>query len=164
MRGLLRYLAIASVLVVVTVAAFATWWVAQPHKPLTIKSVPVTMAPRPGAPGGKTGHGTGGITIEAPWVLSTLPECLAQVSESTGPIAYVRTHVPPDAIEVAAPATLVYGDCRISLGSGGATVHRGPDTLLSPGPLRVYRRGSRLYVLHPEGAHAQLRVYDPSKM
>jgi len=163
-RGLLRYLAIASVLVVVTVAAFATWWVAQPRKPLTIKSVPVTMAPRPGDNGGKIGHGTGGVAIDAPWVLSTLPECLAQVSESTGPIAYVRAHVPPDAVEVAAPATLVYGDCRISLTDGDAIVHRGPDTLRSPGPLRAYRRGSRLYVFHPEGAHAQLRVYDPSNM
>ena len=164
MRGLLRYLAVASVLVVVTVAAFATWWIGQPHKPLTIKSVPVTMAPRPGAPGGRIGHRTDGLALAASWVLSTLPECLAQVSESTGPFAYVRAHIPSDAVEVAAPATLVYGDCRISLGSDGAIVRRGPDRLRSPGPLRVFRRGSRLYVLHLEGAHAQLRVYDPSNM
>lgn len=164
MRGLLRYLAIASVLVVVAVAGFATWWLGRPHKPLTIKSVPVTMAPRPGPPGGKVGLGTSGFLADAPWVLSTLPECLAQVSESTGPVAYVRAHVPSDAPEVAVPATLVYGDCRISLTGDGAIVHRGPDTLRAPKPLRVYRRGSRLYVLHLEGAHAQLRVYDPSNM
>ncbi|HEY8321751.1 MAG TPA: hypothetical protein VIG46_08215 [Candidatus Baltobacteraceae bacterium] len=164
MRGLLRYLVVASILVFVTVAAFATWWVGRPRRPLTIKSVPVTMAPRPGAPGGKTGLGRSGFLADAPWVLSTLPECLAQVSESTGPVAYVRAHVPADAAEVAPPATLVYGDCRISLTSDGAIVHRGPDTLRSPKPLRLFRRGSRLYALHLEGAHAQLRVYDPSNL
>jgi hypothetical protein len=160
----LRYFVVATFLVLGAVAAFATWWAVRPQHPVAIKFVPATTAPRRGAAGGKIGPGTSGFLADAPWALSTLPECLAQVSESTGPIAYVRAHVPADAVEVAPPATLIYGDCRISLTDDGAIVHRGPDTLRSPKPLHVYRRGSRLYVFHPEGAYAQLRVYEPSKM
>lgn len=164
MRGLLRYLLIAAVLVVCTVAGVATWWLSQPHKPLTIKSVPVTMAPRPAPPLGKIGLGSNGFLADAPWALSTLPECLQQVSESTGPIAYVRGHIPSDATEVVPPAVLTYRDCHIAITTHGAIVRRGPDTLRVPPPLRVFRRGSALFVMHVEGAYAQLRSYTPSNM
>ena len=122
------------------------------------------MAPRPDAPGGKIGSGTSGFLANAPWALSTLPECLRQVAETTGPLAYVRAHVPAAAVELVPPAALTYRDCRIAITRDGAIVHRGPDTLRVPPPLRVFRLDARLFVMHVEGARAQLRTYAPSNM
>ncbi len=164
MRGMLRYLAAATVLVVGTFVGVAAWWLSQPHKGLTIKSVPVTMAPRPAPPGGRTGLGTSGYLVDAPWALSTLPECLTQTAVARGTIAYVRAAIPPGAEAIAPPATLVYRDCRISLGPTGVLVRRGPDTLRVPAPVRLYRIGTRLLVLHLEGTRAQLRTYVPSNI
>ncbi|MDQ2991843.1 MAG: hypothetical protein M3R30_03340 [Candidatus Eremiobacteraeota bacterium] len=161
---MLRYFAIASVLVVGTFVGVAAWWLSQPHRDVTIKSVPVTMAPRPAPPGGRTGLGTSGFLADAPWALSTLPECLTQVSVARGPIAFVRSTLPAGAEAIASPATLVYRDCRLSLGDAGVLVRRGPDTLRVPAPVRLYRMGTRLFVLHLEGKRAQLRTYVPSKM
>ncbi len=164
MRGMLRYFVVATVLVVGSFIGVAAWWLSQPHAGLTIKSVPVTMAPRPAPPGGKTGLGTSGFLVDAPWALSTLPECLTQMAVARGTVAYVRAAIPAGAEAIAPPATLVYRDCRISLDEGGVLVRRGPDTLRVPGPVRLYRVGVRLLVLHLEGARAQLRTYAPSKM
>ncbi len=161
---MLRYFVVAAVLVVGTFAGVAAWWLSLPHKDLTIKSVPVTMAPRPAPASGKTGLGTSGFLVDAPWALSTLPECLTQTAVARGTIAYVRATIPPGAKALSPPATLVYRDCRISLDNAGVLVRRGPDTLRVPAPVRLYRLDARLFVLHLEGARAQLRTYVPSNM
>ena len=99
---------------------------------------------------------------DAPWALSALPECLSQLSVTTGSASFVRSHVPAGATPVVPPATLSYGDCTISVAGDEAEVRRGNDRFHIPGSVRFYRGPALLAVLRSGGGGNELRVYLPT--
>jgi hypothetical protein len=99
---------------------------------------------------------------DAPWALSALPECLTQTSESDGSLAYVRGHLPPDAIAVRPPATLQYGDCSITVTGDEAYVRRGSDRLRIPPSVQFFRAEGLLALIRTTPQGAVLRVYEPA--
>ncbi len=160
---MIRYYAIATAIVLAAFVGFGAWWLHRPTAPLKVGSVNTTMAPHAQAtdPGGL---GTSGFLAAAPWALSAVPECLRQSESAHGPRAFVLGALPRDAVLVQPGEKLRYGDCRITLEARGVIVHRGPDTLLAPAPVRLYRSAGHLYVVSIIGTHAQLRSYVPSNM
>ena len=86
---MIRYFAIATV-IVLTVVVLATAW---ENRELIRIRIASTSVPAPPKPADSTGGG--GVTVpfrgDAPWALSALPECLTQLSVSTGRLAYVRS-------------------------------------------------------------------------
>jgi hypothetical protein len=161
---LTKYFVIATIIVVTLVAAVATWWMRQPHKPLEVASVNTTMAPRPDRPL------DGGVTSSRPfigdaaWALSALPECVQQVRFVHGPRDYVLGRIPAGAVPIAAPATLAYRDCTIEIGDSSALVRRGNDRLRIPPVVHFYRSGVQLLMLRLTGSTAQLRFYVTSNI
>lgn len=99
---------------------------------------------------------------DASWALSALPDCLLQINESRGPLAFVHSALPEGAQRVAAPVTLRYGNCRILVRANDALVLRGGDRLHIPPSVRFYRLGRQLLLLHSDASGAQLRTYVPS--
>jgi hypothetical protein len=164
MRGMARYFAIATVLVVGLGIVVGDWWVHRPQKPLTIKSVHAS----PLAP-----HGPNSVSspahphpfiAQANWALSALPECFAVLDLARGPRAFVRAHLPKDATPLAAPITLHYADCAIEYNGHTVVVRRGADRLTVPPPVQVYESPGHLFLLREAGDYAELRSYAPSKM
>lgn len=98
---------------------------------------------------------------DAPWALSALPGCLTQLSETSGPPAYVLRHLPAGSVAVAAPNTLAYGNCTIAVVDSQAFVRRGRDLFRIPPVVRFYRSGATLSLLHVGSGGMELRVYEP---
>ncbi len=159
---MLRYL-IISTFIVLTVAVVVAGWMNRDLIRIKIASVYAPAPPKP-APSGSTGTGSkAGLRGDAPWALSALPECLIQMSESTGPQAYTLAHVPAGSVPVPAPATLRYGDCTISVTGDEALVSRGVDRFRIPPKVRFYRTARTLTLLRVEGGGSELRVYQPAQ-
>jgi len=151
-----------STLIVVAVAVGIAGWVNRDLIRLKIASVYARVASKAGhmqTPVGPTDNFRG----EAPWALSALPECLRQDSESSGSLHYVREHLPHDAVPVAPPADLAYGDCTIAVRGEEAFVRRGSDRFLIPPRVRFYRAGALLAMLREAAGSVELRVYEPAK-
>jgi hypothetical protein len=153
----IRYFVLATV-IVLTIAVLVTAW---SNREL-IASTSVPMSPKPDDTNGPTGHSNVPFRGDAPWALSAVPDCLRVVSTTTGPLAYVLPHVPAGATVVVPPATLVYGDCTISVVGDEASVRRGDDRFHIPARVRFYRGPSVLAVLRMDGGGNELRVYSPS--
>lgn len=157
---MLRYLLISTVIVVGATTLVAVWVnrdliriklasVYAKVPPKTAPAEPATLAsPRP-------------LSIEAPWALSALPDCLMQASHTTGPPDYVLAHLPPGARPIPPPATLSYGNCTILVRGDEAYVRRGPDRFHVPPHVQFFRAGDRLALLRRDGPGMDLRVYDP---
>jgi hypothetical protein len=105
-----------------------------------------------------------GLHGDAPWALSALPDCFSQEDEWKGPATYVDAHIPGLARAVAPGATLRYGPCTISVGSGELMVSRGPDRFRVPPHAVLYRDGDALLLLRTASGHAVLRRYTPSSL
>jgi hypothetical protein len=152
----LRYFAIATV-IVLGIAVFATAWEIR----IRIASTSLPASPKPAD---STGGGRENVPFrgDAPWALSALPECLTQISVSTGTLAYLRPHVPAGATPVVPPATLSYDDCTISVTGDEANVRRGNDRFHIPGSVRFFRGPALLAVLRSSGGGNELRVYLPT--
>lgn len=99
---------------------------------------------------------------DTPWVLSALPDCLRQISESTGDGAYVRAHLPAGAQPVEPPATLSYGPCTISVQDGEAYVVRGSDRFHIPPRIQFFQTHDGLALLRTSGGFEELRLYEPA--
>ena len=157
---MLRYFAIATV-IVLTVVVLATAWENRELIRIRIESTSVPASPKPAD---STGGGAANVPFrgDAPWALSALPECLTQLSVSTGRLSYVRSRVPAGATPVAPPATLSYGDCTISVTGDEAEVRRGNDRFHIPGSVRFYRGPAILAVLRSSGGGNELRIYQPA--
>lgn len=158
---MLRYFALATV-IVFAVAIAAAGWVNRNAIRIKIASVYLRVTPKPqgsNVPGPAPSRGLGG---DAPWALSALPECLTQISETTGPLAYVVRHLPAGARPVAPPATLRYADCTIELSGDEALVTRGNDRFRIPPRVRFYRASGTLALLHAGSDGNDLRVYEPT--
>lgn len=100
---------------------------------------------------------------DAPWILSALPECLTQISESKGPQPYVRAHLPRGATRIATHDTLTYGNCSIFISGDEAYVRRGVDYLRIPPRVQFYRAGDLLAIIRSSSDGTELRVYAPAK-
>jgi hypothetical protein len=159
---LLRYLILAAV-IVVGIAVVVAGWTDRDLIRIKLASVYARVPAKPGAGNSLERGSTAPLRGDAPWALSALPECLIQTSESAGTSAYVRRHLPPGAAAIVPPATLVYGDCSITIAGDEAYVRRGADRLRIPPRVRFYRAAGLLALIRRSPEGAELRVYEPAK-
>ena len=159
---MVRYLLLSTAIVLGVAIAVAAW-VNRDLIRIKIASVYARVPPKAGAPGTPERRPAGALWGDAPWALSALPECLIQTSESTGPSAYVRARLPAGAAAIVPPATLVYGDCSISIAGDEAYVRRGADRLRIPPRVRFYRAHGVLALVRQTAQGAELRIYQPAK-
>jgi hypothetical protein len=157
----LRYLLISTV-IVFTVAIVVAGWMNRDLIRIKIASVYAPVSPKPGPWNPIERRSSVPLRGDAPWALSALPECLTQVSETTGPPAYTLAHLPSGSLPVQPPATLRYGDCTISVSDDEAFVSRGADRYRIPPKVRFYRTPRTLALLHAEAGGTELRVYQPA--
>jgi HAMP domain-containing protein len=158
----LRYYAIAT-LIVLTVVVAVTAWQNRALIRLRIAPTNLSQSPKPGEPLGPAAAEQNAFRGDAPWALSALPECLQQTSESNGTLAYVRSKLPPGATEVAPGTQLTYADCTIFVGDGELFVRRGPDRLRVPPRVALYRADGGLALLRYEGERGKLLIYQPAQ-
>ncbi len=160
---MLRYLAIATVLVVGTFVAVTAYHTYALH--IRVQGGRATMSPKPNASQTPSRPQARGLRGDAPWALSALPECLVQVQEWRGTASFVRAHLPSGAGAIVPPAVLRYGDCTIFVSDRQAVVHRGEDWLRIPPTAFFYRTAESLALLRSSCALgrcvAVLRIYRP---
>jgi hypothetical protein len=157
---MLRYL-LLSTIIVVGIAVVVAGWTNRDLIRIKLASVYAHVPPKAGGRNPHERSSAAPLSGDAPWALSALPECLIQTSKSTGSLAYVRAHLPPGASPIVPPATLVYGDCSITIAGEQAYVRRGLDRLRIPPRVQFYRAPGLLALIRllPDGA--ELRVYEP---
>jgi hypothetical protein len=158
----LRYLFISTIIVFAVAIAVAGWMNRDLIR-IKIASVYASAPPKPVASTPLGGAGSVPLQGDAPWALSALPECLVQVSETTGSADYTVAHLPAGSVPVQPPAALRYGDCTISLTGDEAFVSRGADRFRIPPKVRFYRTAQTLALLRIEGGGTELRVYQPAQ-
>ncbi|MBV8148459.1 MAG: hypothetical protein JO092_05150 [Candidatus Eremiobacteraeota bacterium] len=159
---MVRYLLISTA-IVLTIAVTVASWTNRDLIRIKIASVYARVPPKPGPSNHVQASNGVPLSGDAPWALSALPECLIQLSETTGPSHYVLAHLPSGAAPVTPPATLTYADCTISVVDDEAIVTRGADRFRIPPRVRFYRTGATLALLQVESNGMQLRVYEPVK-
>jgi hypothetical protein len=159
---MLRYLLLATAIVLGVVVGVAAW-VNRDLIRIKIASVYGAVSPKPETAGPIGSRAEKGLRGDAPWALSAFPECLVQMSKSTGTLAFVTSHLPAGAVAVAEPASLRYGDCTILLADDEAYVVRGADRFRIPPRVRFYRAPGALALLRVDSNGNELRVYEPSK-
>jgi hypothetical protein len=137
-------------------------WVDRDLIRIKIASVNVPVPPKPERAETIAPATPRALSLTAPWVLSALPGCLIQTSDTTGPRDFVLPHLPPGAAVVAPRSWITYGDCTIIVGGDEAWVRRGPDRFYLPPHVRFFRIGSRLAVLRQDGPGMDLRIYEPA--
>jgi hypothetical protein len=157
-----RYLALSTI-IVVGIAILVAGWTNRDLIRIKLASVYAHVPAKAGAGSLLEGASVAPLHGDAPWALSALPECLIQTSESTGPPAYVRAHLPPGAVPIVPPATLVYGDCDITIAGDEAYVRRGADRLRIPPSVEFYRAPGLLALLRRSREGVELRIYEPAK-
>lgn len=156
---MLRYYAVATVLVF-AVAIAITAWSNRDLIRIRLASTNLRVPPKPADPYGTGARSNGALRGDAPWALSALPDCLRQRQKTTGPEAYVAAHLPAGMAPVAPGSTLVYGPCTISVAGGEAWVTRGPDRLRIPPNVQFYRAPGVLALVRSSGSNYELRIYD----
>jgi hypothetical protein len=159
---LLRYL-LLSTIIVVGVAVIATGWANRDLIRIKIASVYARIPAKAGGARALERGQSVALHGDAPWALSALPGCLTQISESSGPASYVRSRLPRGAAAIVPPATLVYGDCTITIAGDQAYVRRGADRLHIPPSVQFYRASGLLALIREDSRVAQLRVYEPAQ-
>jgi len=156
-----RYLLISTV-IVVGIAVLVAGWANRDLIRVKIASVYARAHAKAG--GASSAQGTvAPLSGDAPWALSALPECLMQISESSGSPDYVRAHLPAGATAILPPAVLAYADCKIEIVADEAYVVRGSDRLRIPPRAHFYRAKGLLAVIRETPQKAQLRVYEPAQ-
>jgi hypothetical protein len=157
---MLRYFLISAAIVVGGTMLVAAW-VDRDLIRLKLASVYVRVPPKPERALGLAPPSARPLSIEAPWALSVLPACLIQMSDTTGPAAYVLAHLPPGAQAIAPPASLTYGNCTILVRGDEAYVRRGDDRFHIPPRIQFFRAGGALALLRRDGPGMDLRIYQP---
>jgi hypothetical protein len=158
---MLRYLLLSTV-IVVGALVLATAWANRDLIRIKIAGVRAHVAAKAGGPNSVQPSSAPPLYGDAPWALSALPECLSQLSESIGPRSYVREHLPANAVPIVPPATLVYGDCTITVTGDEAFVRRRDDRLRIPPHVQFYRAAGLLVLIRRTARGAELRVYRPA--
>jgi hypothetical protein len=152
-----------STVIVFGIGVAVAAWVNRDLIRIKMASVYARVAAKPGASGSVAIGAVAPLSGDAPWALSALPECLTQVSESTGSARYVMAHLPKNAVRIAPPAHLAFGDCTIAIDGREAFVRRGDDRFRIPPSVQFYRAGARLVMLRQAAGSIGLRVYEPVK-
>ncbi len=154
---MIRYFAIATVIVVAVVVAMTAW----SFRDRITMHVRPTTGPTDlhGGVAGDTRGPRPPFRGSGPWALSAVPNCLLQESESHGSIAYVRSRMPAGAKEVEPGELLHYGPCTIFVADGEVVVVRGQDRLAVPPHATLYRADGLLVLLRTSGESADLRTY-----
>ncbi len=158
---MIKYL-LASTVIVLGIAVVVAGWTNRDLIRIKIASVYGRVPAKPRAGSGPEQGAGAPLRGDAPWALSALPECLIQMSKSTGSQTYVRSHLPAASVPIPAHARLVYGDCRISILGDEAYVRRGADRLRIPPRAYFYRAGDLLALIRETARGAELRVYEPA--
>ncbi len=114
--------------------------------------------PRPGGPDPGR-HGDDGVSGEAPWALSVVPECFEQTRSFSGDARFARAHIPAGARPVAAGERLRVADCTLDVGAETAELRRGDNRLDVPAPARFYVAGSLLVLDQRDGKREEVRLY-----
>ncbi|HLY01813.1 MAG TPA: hypothetical protein VKR56_04870 [Candidatus Cybelea sp.] len=152
-----------STVIVLGIGVVVAAWVNRDLIRIKIASVYARVAPKPGASSRASRGAIAPLSGDAPWALSALPECLTQVSKSTGTARYVTAHLPKSASWIRPPAHLAFGDCTISIDGREAFVRRGSDRFRIPPSAQFYRDGGRIFMLREAPGSVELRVYQPVK-
>jgi hypothetical protein len=130
---------------------------------IKIKSVFVKVPPKAAQTEPPSQRKAPAFTGDAPWALSALPECFAQVSKSTGPdLSYILAHLPKGSQMVRPPEDLYYADCVLRIRGDAVYVQRGSDRMRIPPATRVYvnYQDQKLAVLRGAQGAYELRVYE----
>ncbi|HEY6326798.1 MAG TPA: hypothetical protein VIW73_09850 [Candidatus Cybelea sp.] len=159
---MVKYL-ILSTVIILSAAVLATAWANRDLIRIKIGSAYAHVRAKAGGAGAPAQAPSAALRGDAPWALSALPECLTQVSESSGPAGYVRARLPRGTAPIVPPATLVYGDCTITIAGDQADVRRGADRLHIPPSVQFYRASGLLALMREDSHGAQLRVYEPAQ-
>lgn len=102
--------------------------------------------------------------IDAPWVLSALPECLIpQSTFRAKTVSNVLRYLPHGARPVVAGTTLSYRNCEVLVRADDALVTRGKDRFHIPPHSRFYTTSSRLIFIRMS-RWAELRTYIMSNL
>ena len=157
---MIKYLAVSTV-IVLGIGVLAAAWASRDLIRVKIASVYARVAPKPGASSPVSSGAVASLSGDAPWALSALPECLTQVSKSSGSGRYVRAHLPRSAVRVVPPARLSYGDCTISIDDDQAFVRRGADRFRIPPSVQFYRARGEVAMMRETAASVELRIYQP---
>jgi hypothetical protein len=158
----IKYLAVSTV-IVLGIGVLVAAWVQRDLIRIKIASVYARVAPKPGAPSRAQSGATAALSGDAPWALSALPECLTQISKSTGSARYVAAHLPKNAVWIVPPAHLSFGDCAISIDRREAFVRRGNDRFRIPPSVQFYHAGAEIVMMREAAGTVELRVYQPVK-
>jgi hypothetical protein len=102
-----------------------------------------------------------GISGDAPWALSALPECFTQLSLDRGPRKFLLAHLPAHSVAIPPHTTLNFSDCTIFTKNDEVYVHRGRDAFRIPAPARLYQTPGSLSLLRMAEGAGELRVYQP---
>lgn len=156
---MIRYLAMSTFIVLAIAVAIAAW-VNRDLIRLKIASVYAPVRPKEGAPRANAGDSASDLRGDAPWALSALPECFRQQSESHGTERYVRAHIPSNAVPIASPHSVRYGDCTINVRASTAYVRRGADLFRIPPSVEFFKSGQLLVMLRVASGSADLRTYE----
>ncbi len=157
--SMLRYLALATVLVLGVAIVISGWGLRDRLRINVGEGRGRGGAPNPQAT--STPPPPSRLAGDAPWALSALPECFEQLSVDTGNRGFLLRHLPADSIRVAPPARLEYADCWIYIVRDEVYVQRGRDAFRIPPPARLYRSPGRLSLLRTSAGGGELRVYQP---
>jgi hypothetical protein len=158
----LRYL-ILSAVIICSIAVLATAWANRDLIRIKVGSAYAHVHSKAEGPSAAEHDPSVALRGDAPWALSALPGCVMQVLESSGPVGYVRARLPRGAAPIVPPATLVYGDCTITIAGDQAYVRRGADRLHIPPRVRFYRSSGLFAVIREDSHGAELRVYEPAQ-
>jgi hypothetical protein len=149
-----------STVIVLGISVLVAAWANRDLIRIKLASVYARMAAKPGADD-RLAATTAPLSGDAPWALSALPECLMQISKSTGSEHYVRAHLPARAARISPPQRVVFGDCAIAIDNDAAVVRRGTDRLRIPPPVQFYRAPGLFAMIRETAQGAELRVYQP---
>ncbi len=152
-----------STVIVLGIGVAVAAWVNRDLIRIKIASVYARVAPKPGASSRVRSGAIAPLSGDAPWALSALPECLTQLSKSAGSTRYVIAHLPKNAVRIAPPAHLAFGDCTIAIDGREAFVRREDDRFRIPPSVQFYRAGAELVMLREAAGSVELRVYQPVK-
>ncbi len=161
-----RYYAIATVLVVLFVGIVVGF--GQAGRRLDVRSPDVEHPGSPSRPRAAAALASGATAepfdADAPWALSALPECYAQIGSLRDFPDVVRRHVPRVAEPLPAGSTLRTGTCALDVGPRGLTIRRGPDRFRVGGVQRFFltrdpAHGEVLVLLRQGDGLPELRRY-----
>jgi hypothetical protein len=150
-----------SAVIVLGIGVVVAAWVNRDLIRIKMASVYAHVAPKPGASSPASSAAISSMSGDAPWALSALPECLTQVSKSSGSRRYVRAHLPRSAVRVVPPARLSYADCTISIDGDEAFVRLGADRFRIPPSVQFYRARGEVAMMRETAASVELRIYQP---